>query len=83
MSMTRYWWTPYLYAMTFGCSVTVVEVASKTSLVAQLVPEKHQAARFARNPMDFMRFWPRFGLFRLPKRSKSPVSVAGGASLRP
>ena len=36
----------YLYAILFGCSVTIVEVASKTSLVGQLVPEKHQAGRW-------------------------------------
>eukprot|EP00435_Cladocopium_sp_Y103_P062275 s2_g23.t2 len=44
MSMTRYWWTPYFYAILFGSSVTIVEVASKTTLVGQLVPEKQQGA---------------------------------------
>ena len=32
----------YFYAVLFGCSVTIVEVASKTSLVGQLIPEKQQ-----------------------------------------
>lgn len=44
MSMTRYCWTPYFYAILFGSSVTIVEVASKTTLVGQLVPEKKQGA---------------------------------------
>ena len=35
----------YLYAILFGASVTIVEVASKTTLVGQLVPEKKQAPR--------------------------------------
>lgn len=44
MSTERSWWTPYLYATLFGCTATIVEVVSKTSLVGQLVAEKHQAA---------------------------------------
>eukprot|EP00438_Fugacium_kawagutii_P011938 Skav200838 [mRNA] locus=scaffold4928:13260:18939:- [translate_table: standard] len=34
----------YFYAILFGSSVTIVEVASKTSLVGQLIPEKQQGA---------------------------------------
>ncbi|CAJ1434101.1 unnamed protein product [Effrenium voratum] len=44
MSLCREWWTPYLYSALFGCSVTIVEVATKTSLVGRLVPERHQGA---------------------------------------
>ncbi|CAE7667553.1 tetA [Symbiodinium pilosum] len=44
MTWSRAWWTPYLYAMLFGCTATLVEVVSKASLVGSLVPEKHQAA---------------------------------------
>ena len=46
----------YLYAILFGCSVTIVEVASKTSLVGQLVPEKYQAGR-----------WPKRDSLRHPR----------------
>ncbi|CAE7196603.1 tetA [Symbiodinium necroappetens] len=44
MTLSRVWWTPYLYAVLFGCFATLVEVASKASLVNTLVPEKQQAA---------------------------------------
>jgi len=44
MTLSRAWWTPYLYAVLFGCFATLVEVTSKASLVNTLVPEKQQAA---------------------------------------
>ena len=43
MTLCRAWWTPYLYAVLFGCTATLVEVASKATLVSSLVPEKQQA----------------------------------------
>lgn len=62
MSTERSWWTPYLYATLFGCTATIVEVVSKTSLVGQLVAEKHQVLDFIRTvfrcAFEFCFCWP-------------------------
>jgi len=61
-----------LYAILFGCSVTIVEVASKTSLVGQLVPEKYQAGGQAATPRLRDVF---FHLPFLPERRYSHLKI--------
>eukprot|EP00440_Ansanella_granifera_P044343 gb/GFBE01048060.1/.p1 GENE.gb/GFBE01048060.1/~~gb/GFBE01048060.1/.p1 ORF type:complete len:552 (+),score=82.91 gb/GFBE01048060.1/:1-1656(+) len=46
LMVVRAWWAPYAYAVLFGFTVTVVEVASKTTLLGRLVPESQQGAMF-------------------------------------
>ena len=56
MTLSRVWWTPYLYAVLFGCFATLVEVASKASLVNSLVPEKQQAGPSSSASIAILRF---------------------------
>lgn len=40
----RFWWAPYLYAFLIGCTVTIVEVISHTTLLCGIVAESQQGA---------------------------------------
>ena len=56
MTLSRAWWTPYLYAVLFGCFATLVEVTSKASLVNTLVPEKQQAGSIVQESTAILKF---------------------------